>query len=113
MLINLDAIWHEFHYKKVIKMSKYKVAHLREQGQNMIIIPLDGSFEHKTSSQQSEIIDSLQLCASSAGLAGTVVPVWQYGRQTRFIAPKPWHPFFKSLSWNDVIRNLNKELTCG
>lgn len=94
-------------------MNKYRIAHLREQGQDMIIIPLDTSFEHKTSSQKSKIIDSLQFCASSAGLAGTVVAVWQYGRQMRFIAPSPLHPFIRSLSWNDVISNLNKELTCG
>ncbi len=96
-----------------ITLSKYKIAHLREQGQNMIIIPLDDNFEHKTSSEQSAIVDSLQRCASSAGLAGTVVPVWLHGHQMKFIAPRPWHPFFKSLTWNNVLQNLNKELTCG
>ncbi len=94
-------------------MNKFKIAHLREQGQNMIIIPLENNFEYKTNNEQFEIVDSLQSYASSAGLAGTVVPVWQHGRQMKFIAPQPWHPFFKSLTWNDVIRNLNKELTCG
>lgn len=29
-------------------MSKYKIAHLRKQGQDMVIIPLDNDFEHKT-----------------------------------------------------------------
>ncbi|MDH1068459.1 hypothetical protein N5B96_02960 [Acinetobacter johnsonii] len=93
--------------------NKFKIAHLREQGQDMIIVPLENNFEHKTSSEQSDFIDALQHYASSAGLAGTVVPVWQHGRSMKFIAPQPWHPFFKSLSWNVVIRNLNKELTCG
>lgn len=94
-------------------MSKYKIAHLREQGQDMIIIPLDKNFEYKTNNEQSEIVDSLQSYATSAGLAGTVVPVWLHGPQMKFIAPRPWHPFFKSLTWNAVISNLNKELTCG
>ena len=94
-------------------MSKYKIAHLREQGQDMIIIPLDKNFEYKTNNEQSEIVDSLQSYATSAGLAGTIVPVWLHGPQMKFIAPRPWHPFFKSLTWNAVISNLNKELTCG
>ena len=94
-------------------MSKYKIAHLREQGQDMIIIPLDDSFHHKSNSEQQDIVASLQAYASSARLAGTVVPVWLHGRQMNFIAPRPWHPFFKSLTWNAVISNLNKELTCG
>lgn len=94
-------------------MSKYKIAHLREQGQDMIIIPLDKNFEYKTNNEQSEIVDSLKSYATSAGLAGTIVPVWLHGPQMKFIAPRPWHPFFKSLTWNAVISNLNKELTCG
>ena len=87
-------------------MTTYKVAHLREQGQNMIIIPLD----QQPSDDQ---IDSLQYGASSAGLAGTVVPVWRSGSSFRFIAPQPWHPFFRGLSWNFIIANLNKRLTIG
>lgn len=75
-------------------MSKYKIAHVKEQGQQMIIIPLDSSFHHKTSDEQSGIKNALQSCASSAGLAGTVVPVWLHGGSMYFIAPQPWHPFF-------------------
>ncbi len=36
-------------------MAQYKIAHLREQGQDMIIIPLDNSFEHKTQHDQDAI----------------------------------------------------------
>ncbi len=93
--------------------NKYKVAHLLEQGVNIIIVPLDSSFGSKTSSQQEEIIESLQICASSAGLAGGVVPVWQSGSRMNFIAPKNQHAFFKSISWNFIMQNINKELTCG
>lgn len=57
-------------------MSKYKIAHLREQGQDMIIIPLDDSFHHKSNSEQQDLIASLQAYASSARLAGTV---YQFG----------------------------------
>lgn len=94
-------------------MGRYKIAHIREQGVDLIIIPLDSSFGNKSETDQHEIISALQACASSAGLAGAVVPIWREGSGHRFIAPSNWHPFFKSFSWNDVMRNINKELTCG
>ncbi|MDQ8936630.1 hypothetical protein [Acinetobacter rudis] len=94
-------------------MNKFKIAHIKQQGQSVIIIPMESNFEYKTSDQQLRITNSLQFCATNAGLVGTVVPVWLHGRQMRFIAPRLWHPFLKSLSWNDVLKNINKELTLG
>ena len=92
---------------------KFKVAHIHEQGNDMVIIPLESSFGNQTHTGQTETIAALQACASSAGLAGTVVPVWMSGRSMNFIAPAQWHPFFRSISWNFVMANINKELTCG
>lgn len=94
-------------------MAQYRIAHLREQGQDMIIVPLDNSFDRKPQTEQEEIIDSLQMYARSAGLAGTVVPVWESGGRMMFIAPRPWHPFFQSLSLRAVFANINKTLTCN
>ena len=31
----------------------------------------------------------------------------------KFIAPTQWHAYFKSLPWNTILANRNKELTCG
>jgi len=93
-------------------MAKFKIAHIREQGVDLIIIPLESSFGHKTDGEQHKTVSALQLCANSAGIAGTVVPVWQEGSGHRFIAPNNWHSFFKSFGWNDILRNINKELTC-
>jgi len=92
-------------------MPHFRIAHLCQQGQNMVIVPLDSPFGHKTSEDQNAIITDLQLRARSAGLAGTVVPVWESGGRMNFIAPRPWHPFFQSLSIADVLRNINKELS--
>lgn len=94
-------------------MAKFKVAHIREQGIDLIIAPLESSFGRKSSTDQHEFIEALQMCASVAGLAGTVVPVWREGSRHSFIAPQKWHPFFKSLGWNDIIYNINQELTCS
>lgn len=94
-------------------MANFKIAHIREQGVDLVIAPLESSFGRKTEQEQSEIIASLQLCANSAGLAGKVIPVWREGNSHRFIAPQQWHPFFKTFGWDDIMVNINKELTCG
>lgn len=93
-------------------MKKFPIAHIKEQGVDLIIIPLDSSFGRRSERDQSQIINKLQDCASSAKLIGTVVPVWQDGQRMMFIAPNNWHPFFKSLTWSLIQANINKELLC-
>jgi hypothetical protein len=93
-------------------MPHFKVAHIREQGQDMIIVPLDSSFEGKSSRDQHETISTLQVHARAAGLAGTVVPVWDSGGgRMKFIAPQPWHSFFQSTNLRFVLANINKDLS--
>jgi hypothetical protein len=92
-------------------MPNIKVAHLREQGQDMVIVPLDRDFGYKSEREQREVITELQIRSASAGLKGTVVPVWESSGRMAFIAPPPWHPFFRSISLPLVYNNLNKELS--
>ncbi|GGA40770.1 hypothetical protein [Dyella nitratireducens] len=93
-------------------MSSYKFAHLREQGQDMIVVPLDSSFGSQSSADQHAFIDAFQAQTRVAQLAGTVVAIWRSGNQVSFIAPRPWHGFFQSPGiWNLILANLNKELT--
>jgi hypothetical protein len=88
-------------------MPSFDVAHLREQGQDMIIVPVNSSFSRQSTSEQQSFIREVQEAATSAGLGGTVVPVWNGG----FIAPRPWHPFFRSLSPRTVAANINRKLS--
>ena len=61
-----------------------------------------------TSDQNQEII-AMQFRANQAGLAGTVVPVWNTGGESfRFIAPPNWRPFFQSISCGFIASNINK-----
>ena len=95
-------------------MSSFEVAHIREQGVDLIIIPLQSSFGYKSPTEQREIRATLQLCARSAGLAGTVVPVWDAGGgRMGFLAPQNWHSFFSSLDLLTVASSINRTLTCG
>jgi len=95
----------------VVDMPTFKIAHVREQGVDLIIIPMERSFAYRPSSDQQAIIAQLQAYAISAKLAGTVTPVWDYGQgEMGFIAPESWHPFFQSIGLSWVSARLNREL---
>jgi hypothetical protein len=95
-------------------MQTFDVAHIKEQGVDLIIIPLDRSFQYKPDSEKHQAIAALQTAASSAGLAGTVVPVWDAGAgRTAFIAPQNWHAFFRGVGLAFVAGNINRRLTCN
>ena len=91
----------------------YEVAHLREQGQDIIIVPVNSSVGAKNQQQQNEIKRSIQIYASNAGLAGTVCLVWSSGNKFNFLAPSQWHGFFRSIDMRFVTVNINKRLTCN
>src|SRR5258706_8705703 len=98
-------------------MPRFEIAHLRERDSNghdvdLIIVPLDQSFGHKTTEDQDAVITELQIRANGAGLAGTVVPVWDAGGgRMAFIAPRNWDPYFSSLNLGIVAAALNRELS--
>lgn len=92
-------------------MPHLRVAHLRQQGQDMIIVPLDSEFGRRTSQERDGVISEIRLRSAAAGLAGEVVTVWDAGAgRMGFIAPPPWHPFFRSIGLGFVHANLNREL---
>ena len=70
-------------------MPTLKVAHVRQQGVDLVIAPLENDFGHKTREDQQEIVSEIQMRSRSAGLAGTVVPVWDNrGGRMGFVAPQ-------------------------
>jgi hypothetical protein len=92
-------------------MPTVKVAHVRQQGVDLIIAPLNRDFGYKTPHDQQAIVGEIQVWARSAGLAGTVVPVWDSGGgRMSFIAPQAWHPFFRGLNLRAVWANVNTEV---
>jgi hypothetical protein len=92
-------------------MPNFKVAHVRQSGVDIIIIPVDLSYATKEPADQQEVMDDLQNRARAAGLAGGVVPVWDIGAgRMGFRAPVRWHPFFKSIDLEWVWANVNREL---
>ncbi|WDQ17450.1 hypothetical protein [Rhodopirellula sp. P2] len=95
-------------------MTSFDVAHVREQGQQMIIVFVGATFGRKTTTEQNNARDTLQGCARAAGLAGTVVPVWDAGGgRMGFLAPSQWQGFFRTVGYSRLVRSINKKLTCG
>lgn len=93
-------------------MPKLKVAHIREQGVDLIIVPLNTGFGRQSQASQDAAIGGVQMGVRAAGLAGTVVPVWDDGDgRMAFRAPRPWHPFFASLNLHFVWSNVNREVS--
>ena len=93
-------------------MPSIEIAHICEQGQDMIIVPLDRSFGTKSNEQQHGAIAELQARSISAGLKGLIVPVWDAGGgRMGFIAPPNWHPFFKSIGLHRIMASVNRKLS--
>jgi hypothetical protein len=94
-------------------MATYDVAHIREQGIDLIIVLVDPSFGLKPPGEQQQIVAILQECATKARLAGTVIPVWDAGAgRIGFLAPQNWHSFFSSIDLTFVMTNINHKLIC-
>ena len=92
-------------------MPTLKVAHIQEQGVDLIIVPLTPSFGQQPLAQQQRTIETLQMNATLAGLKGEVVPVWDVGGgKMGFVAPANYHPYFRSIGLDLVFANLNQEI---
>ncbi|GAC1413657.1 MAG: hypothetical protein PVSMB1_07710 [Gemmatimonadaceae bacterium] len=98
--------------KRTDAMPTFQVAHLRRDGQELIIVPVDRSFGKRSPAEQVRIQEAFQRSAAAADMSGTVVPVWEdaSGRMA-FRAPPPWHEFLKSIDMVYVATALNRSLS--
>jgi hypothetical protein len=95
-------------------VEQFQVAHINVQNVNLIVVFVDPGVGQRPPLEQQHVVNALQTCASAAGLAGNVVPVWRdnFGR-LNFIAPPAQHAFFKSVTFEYLYSNINKTLRCG
>jgi hypothetical protein len=93
-------------------MPKFEIAHINEQGQDIIIVPLNSSFDALPDDEKKKTIVELQKRSTGARLKGKVVPVWvdTLGGFC-FICPSPWHPYFSGLNMDIVQSMINKSLS--
>jgi hypothetical protein len=92
----------------------FKVAHLKEQGVDLVIVFVNPSVGNLSPLEQQQAADALQRCAASAGLAGNVAMVWQNSAgRMEFWAPNNQHAYFLEVPWDYLVGNINKTLTCA
>jgi len=98
--------------KPLDAMPTFQVAHLRHEGQDLIIVPVDRAFGKRSPNEQARIQEAFQRSAAAAEMPGVVVPVWEdaTGRMA-FRAPPPWHEFLKSIDMVYVATALNRSLS--
>jgi len=91
-------------------MPSIPVAQLHEQGQDMVIVIMDSAFARASPTQQEATISQLQARANLSGLKGTIAMVWDAGGKMDYLAPQPWHDFFRSITLDDVRSRINAEI---
>src|SRR5690349_6878944 len=92
-------------------MKQFEIAHIKEQGVDIIIVPLHPTFASLDQVEKTRLLRVLQQGAKTSGLLGTVVPIWEVGvRGMAFLAPPPMHPFFLSIDLVFVEANINRQL---
>lgn len=90
-------------------MQRFKVAHIHEQGEDLVIVFVADQLEFFSADQKNQILGAVQLCSRSAGLRGTVALLWSRG----VWCEKRLHRFFSSVPFEILYSNINKELTCN
>jgi len=93
-------------------MPSFMVAHIRRHNVDLILIPLEGDFEHYPREEQAALVGELRNRAQAAGLLGTVVPVWKgENEHMKFVAPRELHPIFRGIDVSWVLASVNRELS--
>ena len=94
-----------------VRLTTFEIAHINEQGVNVVVVFVDAAVAHKSAEEQNVIAANLQRCAESANLAGSIAMVWPGG----FWAPSNQHAFFRSRggSYAQLRLRINKNLSCA
>ena len=93
-------------------MPNYRLAHMRRENADLLIVPMVPSFAAKSRAAQADWINEVQAQAAKAALQGIVIPVWETGPgRMGFVAPAPLHALLKGLTVKRVLASLNRELS--
>ena len=95
-------------------MQTFDVAHINEQGQDIIFVLLARKVAQYTPDEKERIRLALTECARSAGLAGTIVLVCNdHNGDCQFWAEQRLRAFLQSITYELIVRNVNKRLRCS
>ena len=91
-------------------MPTLKLAHVRQQGQDMILFPLAASFGQKTVADQRAALCEFERRAHAAGLRGHAAAVWDDGHRVRTLGPSHWRGFLSTIGVDWVLANVNRQI---
>jgi class 3 adenylate cyclase len=94
-------------------MPRFKVAHVKLQGVDIVLVPVSPEFSVLSSADQSAAHRQLSQLCRSARLGGEVTPVWSTGPSSlAFLADAKFHPLLNGrLTPAFLQANLNREIT--
>jgi hypothetical protein len=93
---------------KVHLVQTFDVAHIQEQGVDLIVVFVDRNVQYMTDAERAQIQAGLAICARSAGLAGSIVLYWDGG----FFCDRRFHAFFETTPPQALAASINRKLTC-
>jgi len=93
--------------------NQYRVAHVKHQNSNMVIVIVNPRFFHASNQQQAKWFTAVQQCVRSVKLAGQTLVVTNDNGRFRYYGPNNWHNFLSTIDMNWVNSRVNKELTCN
>lgn len=93
--------------------NNYRVAHVRHQNSNMVIVIVNPSFFYGSGNDQQRWFTAIQQCVRSVNLAGQAIVVTNDNGRFRFYGPNSWHNFLRTIDMSWVSARVNKTLTCN
>ena len=91
--------------------SPLKIAHIRAQETDLIIVPISADFRHKPAMEQHRIVVALPGHFKAAGMKGEVNSVWDAGEgRMAFVAPQRWKAFLSGINLDHVHASINTEV---
>ncbi len=91
-------------------MPNHKIAVIRHETMELIVVPLDTVFEYRSQENKLAFRAELQSHAEDAGFTGSICLVWPYAGGMKFLAPRAAHEFFAGLSMAKLSAQVNMEL---
>ena len=91
----------------------YKVAHVKHQNANMVIVLVSPRFFNGSSADQRRWFTGIEQCVRSVNLAGQTLLVTNDNGRYRYYGPNAWHDFLRTTNINWVDARINKSITCN
>ena len=91
-------------------MASFKFAEYANVG--LIVTIVSPAFGRLREDDQFRRMARLQVCAESAGLVGTVIPVWKNDDTYEFLTPPQYADFLTELQWTEILGRVTGQFSC-